>query len=121
MVALLTTLTGRSFSSGTVLGLALTDVVLELTDLGGAGGHHEVLQIQGVDHIRRGQALRLQQGGIQVNPDLALLAPVGIGHGGPGDGDELRPQEVQSDVVQVLLQRPGPERASWRIGTVEAL
>ena len=51
-------------------------VVLELADLGGAGRQHQVLQVDGVEHVGRGQPLRLQHARVQVDHHLPLLAAV---------------------------------------------
>ena len=61
------------------------------------------MNADGIDHVQRGQALRLQRGGVQVHLHLALLATVRIGHGGPRNRDELGADGVEAIIVELLL------------------
>src|SRR2546425_7460837 len=83
------------------------DVVLERTDLGGAGGQHDVLLTNGGDDIGRRNPFRLEQARVQVDHDLALLTAVRVGDGRARHRDELGPQEVEADVVELRLGHPG--------------
>ncbi len=79
------------------------DVVLQGADLGGATGLDDVLIAEGGEDLVRGDADGLHLLGIEVEHDGTLLAAVGGGDDGAGDGDELRPHDVHAVVVQLLL------------------
>ena len=83
------------------------DVVLELADLGGAGRQHDVLLAEGGDDVGRGQPLRLEQALVQIDHHLALLAAVRVRDGRARHRDELGPQEVEADVVELGLGEAG--------------
>ncbi len=79
------------------------DVVLGGADLGRAAGLDDVLLIQRVQHVCGREAFGLQALGVEVDHDRALLAAVDVGDDGAGNGDQLRPDEVQAVVVELLL------------------
>ena len=83
------------------------DVILELADLGGAGRQHDVLLAEGRDGVGRGQPFRLEQALVQIDHHLALLAAVRVRDGRARDRDELSPQEVETDVVELGLGEAG--------------
>ena len=56
-----------------------------------------------VDYVQGGQTLRLQRGRIQIYLHLALLPTIRIGHRRARDGDELRPNKIQTVVIEFLL------------------
>ena len=59
-----------------------------------------------VENVRRRETLGLQQLRIEVQHDGPLLAAVDVGDDGAWNGDQLRPDEVQAEVVQLLLGEP---------------
>ena len=114
-----TCLIGRSFSScdGSA-GAVNVDVILELTDLGGAGRQYQVLQIHRVHHVGGRQTLRLKQRRIQIDHHLGLFAAVGIRNRRAGYRDELGSQKIQAEVVELLLGEalPGKRKLDDRHG-----
>ena len=78
------------------------NVVFPGADLRRSCGQDQVLQADRIDHIQRRQTLRLQGGGVEINLHLALFTAIGIRHGSPGHGDELRANEIQAVVVELL-------------------
>ena len=80
-----------------------SDVVFELTDLRGTRGQDEVLRIDGVDHIERCQALRLQRPRIDVDHHRPELAAVGVGHHRALHRRELRAHEAVREVEDLVL------------------
>ena len=89
-------------SCGGAVGL---DLVLERSDLGGARGQDQILRRDGVDDIGGREALGLQRLQIQIDLHLTLLAAVGIWNARAVDGDQLRADEVQAVVVELLLRQ----------------
>ena len=83
-------------------------VVLEPTDLGGAGRQHQVLQVDGVEDVGRGQPLGLQHARVQVHHHLPLLAPERERDGHAPDRHELGAQEVDAEIEELLLGQPFP-------------
>ena len=87
------------------------DVVLERADLRGAGRQDQVLRVDRVDHVERRQPFGLQRGRVEVDHDLPLLAAVGKRHRRALHRGELRADEVDAEVEQLLLrQRLARER-----------
>src|ERR1700759_225365 len=68
-----------------------------------ARGQNQVLVGYGSRDIARRQPLGLQLMQIEIHLHLALLASVRIGHSRAANGDELRPDEVEAVVVELLL------------------
>ncbi len=83
------------------------DVVFELVDFNGSGRQYQILQRQGVRHVGGRQPFGLQERGVEIDHDLALLAAIRVGNGCPGHGDELSSQEVETDIVEILLSQAG--------------
>jgi PAS domain S-box-containing protein len=79
------------------------DIVFELIDLDSSRRQHQILQGQSVDHIRCRETFRLQQPLVEIDHNLSLLAAVRIGNRGARYGHELRPEEIQTDIVEVLF------------------
>ncbi len=84
------------------------DVVLVLTDLRRASGQDDVLRRHRVQHIDRRKPLRLQQLRVEIQHDGTLFAAVHVGNDGARNRDQLRPDEVQAEIVQLLLGEPLP-------------
>ena len=59
--------------------------------------------------------------GVEIDLHLPRLAAIGERDGGARHGDERRAHQVEAEVGERLLGQPGPDSASWMIGTVEAL
>jgi len=113
---------GRSFNSATVCGLPLQiDVILELADLRSAGGKNQILGADGIYDVVRRQTFGLECVGIEIHLHLALFAAVRVGNRGPGNGHQPGSDKVRAVVEELLLGKFLPDKASWRIGTVDAL
>ncbi len=78
-------------------------VVFERAKLRCAGGKDEVLRIHGVDDVDGGKTFCLESGGINIDADDALLAPVREGRGGARHGGQLRADKVISGVEKLLF------------------
>ena len=63
-----------------VTGIALVRTVLRVADLGEARWQSQILCVDGIDHVRWGQASSLQFDRIDVDHDLPILAATA----GPG-------------------------------------
>jgi hypothetical protein len=85
------------------------DVVLESIDLCSSRRRDDILRVHRVHYVLRRESLGLKQSAIQVDHHFSLLAAVRIRHRRAGNGHQLRPQEVQGQVIQVRLaeSRPG--------------
>ena len=92
------------------------NIVFSGADLGRSCGQDQVLHADRIDHIQRGQALRLQGRGIQIHLHLTLFTAIGIRHRSPGHGDELRPNEIQAVVVELLLRQILPRKSQLEDG-----
>ena len=79
------------------------DVVLELIDLGGSRGRYDILRVDRIHYVLRRQSLGLKQPAIQIDHHFPLLSAVRIGHRRARNRHQLRPQEVQCQIVQVRL------------------
>ena len=76
---------------------------LRVADLGQARGQRQVLSVDCVDHVERGQSFRLQLERVDIDHDLPILA---AGRGRERDAVDRRqllPQTVDAVVVELLL------------------
>ncbi len=118
----MTTLIGALFSSSTLSGLPVDlDVVLKLPHLGCAGGQDQVLIADCIGYIGRCQSLRLQRLCVQIYLHLALLTAIGVGDSRAFHSNQLRTKEVLSRSLSSCSESPRPDKASCRIGTLDAL
>src|SRR5216684_3739375 len=81
------------------------NIVFLGADLGRSRGQDQILHADRIHYIQRGQALRLQRGRIQIDLHLTLFAAIGIRYRCPRHGDELRPNEIEAIVVELLLRQ----------------
>jgi hypothetical protein len=81
------------------------DVVLELIDLCSSRRRDDILRGYRVHNVLRREAFGLKQSAIQIDHHFSLLAAVGIGHGDARNGHQLRPQEVQRQIIQIRLAK----------------
>ena len=97
------------------------DVVFELADLGGAGRQHQVLGVDGIDHVERRQALRLQLARVDVDHHRTELAAVGVRHDRALHRGKLGAHEAVGQVEDLVLaerfarQRQLQDRDSRRV------
>jgi len=75
------------------------DVVFCGADLRGATGLDDILTADRGEDLRGRKAFCLKLLGVEVDHDRALFPAVNAGHDGTGDGNELRPNDVQAVVV----------------------
>ena len=68
-----------------------------------ANRHNQILCRQRIGHILRRKISGLECCRIQINLNQALLTPIGVGNGGPWNGDQGRAHRVDTHVEQVLL------------------
>ena len=79
------------------------DLVVDLAELGVAGGNEHVLDTQGVDHVQRREVPRFQLVAIDVRQDSSQHAAVdGRGHHALDTLEPVAQLEIR-DVVEVLL------------------
>ena len=74
-----------------------------VADFRGAGGQGQVLGIDGIRHIQRGETLGQQLCRVEIDHDLAIFA---AGRGRKGDAVDRRqslPQIVETVIVELLL------------------
>ena len=123
MVVLPTRLMGRSFNSGHRLRAAVqVNVIFELSDLRSSRGQNQVLGADGVDHIHRRQAFRLQGIGVEIHLHLPLLAAVRVGNGGARNRDQPGADKVHAVVETVAARKvSAPTKPAAESGTVDAL
>ena len=62
------------------------------------------MQAERINHIQRRQPLRLQGSCVEVNLHLTLFSAIGIRDRSTGNCDELRPNEIQTVVVELLFR-----------------
>ena len=95
---------GKSFNPAIVLGRAVgLNLVFIGADLQCARGQNQVLVGDGRRDIARRQPFGLQLMQVEIHLHLTLLAAVRIGHSRAANGDELRPDEVEAEVVELLF------------------
>src|SRR6202043_261218 len=87
------------------------DLVFEAAYLDRSRRQNEVLRTYSAYNIGRRQPFGLQRGKIKVHLDLALFPAVGVGNADSIDRDQLRADEVQSKVVELLFGEPLPGKA----------
>ena len=79
------------------------NVVFGRTDLCGATGLDDVLIADGGEDFGRREAFGLKFFGVEVHHDRTLATAVDAGDYGAGNGDQLRPDDVHTVVVELLL------------------
>src|SRR5436190_1656806 len=79
------------------------DVVFRRADFGGAAGQNEVLRVDGVDDVLRGEAFGLQRGQIEVHGDDPCFSAVRPGHGRAQHGGQAHPNLVLGEIIKLLL------------------
>src|ERR1700730_11916124 len=89
-------------------------VVFEGADLRRPGRQDEILRADRIHHVQRRQSVRLQGSRVQVHLNLTLLATVRIRYSRARYGSELRPDEVQPQVIQLLLRKRGAGKSELK-------
>src|SRR5882672_3402358 len=89
-------------------------VVFEGADLRRPGRQDEILHADRVYHIQRREAVCLQGSGVQVHLNLTLFATIRIRYSRTRYRCELRPDEVQSQVIQLLLRKRGAGKSELK-------
>src|SRR5260370_32549631 len=84
------------------------NVVLTLSDLCGAGGQHHALRRQRPQNIARRETFRLHEPLVHIDHDLTLFAAIRRRNNSTRHRDELRANEVQTVIVQLLLVQTLP-------------
>jgi hypothetical protein len=74
-------------------------------DFGRSSWQDQVLNADGIHYIQCGQSLRLQRCGIQVHLHLALFTAVWIRYGCARHRNDLRPNEIQAIVIELLFRK----------------
>jgi hypothetical protein len=92
------------------------DVVFRAADLGGTTGFNDVLMAEGKEDVVGGETFCLEALGVEVDHDGALAAAVDVGQDGAVDGGELRTDEVEAEVVQLLLGEVSAGEAELKDG-----
>ena len=106
MVESPTTLTGRSFNSGTVLGLKFARTSYSKRPIFAVPRRRDqILLLYGSENILGRQSLAIELNLVQINHDLTLFAAIGIGDHRARNGDELRPKKILAKVVQLRLRK----------------
>ena len=77
--------------------------VLRRADLGGAGRQHQILRVDRIDHVVRGQALGQQGAGVEIDRNHALLAAERPGYRDSRNGHQPRTQEIHRGIEHRLL------------------
>ena len=122
MTVPLTVLIGRSLKAAIVVGRVVQiDRVFKLADLLGPDRGDEVLDRQGVDDVVRGDAVGVQRLLVEIGLNLPDFAAIRQRNRGAGDRGQLRADEAGRVVEQVVSESLSLDRASCRIGTLEAL
>ena len=95
---------GQTVQLGDGVGRAIhLDREFGLANFGRARGQGQVLGIDGIDDVARGQAIGLQRRRVQIDGDGAAFATIGVGHGGPRNGHQPGAQEVDRRIEQGRL------------------
>src|SRR5262249_20104336 len=76
--------------------------VLGIADLSGTGRQGQVLRVDRIDNVGRGQALGKELRRIDVDHDLAVLAPGGRRQGDPGNRRQLLADAINAVVIELL-------------------
>jgi hypothetical protein len=92
------------------------DVVFGAADFRGAGRKDHVLRVDRIHDVGRREPLREELLRVDVHHDLADFSAVRDRHGRALDRGELRTNEVQSEVVQLLLGEPLAAQAQLHDG-----
>ncbi len=79
------------------------DGILGVADLRGAGRQGQVLGVDGIDHVQRGQSLRLQLGRIEIDHDLPVAAAGRRRKRHAMDRGQALAQPVDAVIVELLL------------------
>src|ERR1019366_640355 len=86
------------------LGAAIDlDLIVDLPDLGCAGGQDDALRAHGVGDIRGRDAFGVKLVGVQIDHDHAELAAVRERNGGALDGRQLGADEIEAEIENILF------------------
>ena len=92
------------------------DVIFELADLGCSRGQNQVLGADGVDHIHRREAFRLQRVGVEIHLHLSLLAAIRVRNGCARNRDQPGANKIHPVVEELLLRKFLPRQGQLQNG-----
>src|SRR5580692_7318107 len=95
--------TGMLLRSSMLVGSALVRTENCVADFRRPGGHREILDVDGIDHVQRSQSLGLQRQRVDIDHDLPIFA---AGRGWQRDavnGSKLLSQSIDAIVIELLL------------------